>query len=338
MKVELVGGAPLSAADQASIQSQQSARERAIAMIKGNSTAQEHPVSNPSKVSPEELSAVNSGQNSVSEEPIVEIPAAAPALDKDKELLSTQYAQLARREKALYAKAQARDRAIAEREAALQAREKAIEAQDSEYKTNYIPKQRITEDTINVLLESGVSYDKITEMMLNQTQQDPATKVAIAELKSQLRAQEEARKADRQALEEAQNANYLQAVKQIRADASQLVMTDPQFETIKKTKSIGDVVSLIEETFKEDGIVLSVEDACREVEEHLVEKLSQYSQIDKIQQRMKANASKSSPQLSGQDPTQRQPKPTLTNAVGTSKKLTAKERAVLAFKGELQKS
>lgn len=334
MKVEIVGGAPMSAADQASQQSQQSARERAIAMIKGQS--QEHPVSNPSRVSPEELGAVK-GQDSVNEDPIVDPAAAAPAtLDKDKELLSTQYAQLARREKALYAKAQARDRAVAEREAALLAREKAIEAQDSEYKTNYIPKQRITEDTINVLLESGVSYDKITEMMLTQTQQDPATKAAIQELKGQLRAQEEARKADRQALEEAQNANYQQAVKQIRADASQLVMTDPQFETIKKTKSISDVVSLIEETFKEDGIVLSVEDACREVEEHLVEKLSQYSQIDKIQQRMKANASKSSPQLSGQDPTQRQPKPTLTNAVGTSKKLSAKERAVLAFKGELK--
>jgi hypothetical protein len=332
MKVELVGAQPAAAAS-----NQSSPRERAIALLNAANSpqAQEHPVSNPSRVSPEELSAVQ-GQSSAGEDPVLDPAAATPAPDKDKELLSTQYAQLARREKALYAKAQARDRAIAEREAAISAREKALESKDTDYQTNYIPKQRLTEDTIGVLLESGITYDQITQMMLNQTQQDPATKVAIQELKSELRAQQEARAADRKSYEEAQSANYQQAVKQIKADASQLVMTDPQFETIKKTKSINDVVSLIEETFKEDGIVLSVEDACREVEDHLVEKLSQYSQIDKVQQRMKANASKSSPQLSGQDPTQRQPKPTLTNSVGTSKKLSAKERAVLAFKGELK--
>lgn len=333
MKVEVIGAQP---AAESSNPSQQSARERAIALIKGQQApalqAQEHPVPNPSRIAPEELSAVR-GQNSEHEEPVAD-PVAVP--DKDKELLSTQYAQLARREKALYAKAQARDRASAEREAALAAREEAIKSKDADYQTNYIPKQRLTEDTINVLLESGVSYDKITELMMTQTAQDPATKAAINELKQQLRAQEEARVQDKKSYEEAQNANYQQAVKQIRADASQLVMTDPQFETIKKTKSINDVVSLIEETFKEDGIVLSVEDACREVEDHLVEKLSQYSQIEKVQQRMKANASKSSPQLSGQDTNLRQPKPTLTNSVGTSKKLSAKERAVLAFKGELK--
>jgi len=116
------------------------------------------------------------------------------------------------------------------------------------------------------------------------------------------------------------------------------VLSDPNsYEAIRKTNSIKDVVDLIEETFKEDGTILSVEEACREVEDHLVEKLSSYSsQISKIQQRMKANA-RPSQQQQANTTQQRAPKPTLTNSVSSSKKLSAKERAVLAFRGELNK-
>jgi hypothetical protein len=305
--------------------------------------AQEHPVQNPSQLAPEDLSAVQNrtaeGQNNVDEATLSSKSAPeAPAPEKDKELLSTQYAQLARREKALYAKAQARERAIAEREAAIQAREEAIKAKDSEYQAKYIPKDRLTQDTINVLLENGLSYDQITQMFLTQQTQDPATKLAIQRLEQQLRAQEEAREADRKAMQANQDAQYQQALKQIRSDASELISQDSRFEAIKATRSLGDVVELIEETFKQDGRVMSVEEACQEVEDHLVEKLSQYSQISKIQQRLRSTqAANASPKQSEQTSQQHQPKPTLTNAVSTSKKLTAKERAILAFNNQLKK-
>lgn len=337
MKVEPIGQSAIANSQPAA---QDSPRERAISKLMGSQPqAQEHPVQNPSQVSPEELSAtqasVDKGQNSV-DESLEQPKEATPPADKDKDLLSTQYAQLARREKALYAKAQARERALAERESALQAREQEIKAKDSEYQSNYIPKNRLTEDTISVLLENGISYDQITQLALNQSAQDPATKVAIQKLEQQIKAQAEAREQDRKAFADQQTQAYQQAVKQIRADAKQLVESDPSFEAIRKTNSIKDVVELIEETFKEDGIVLSVEEACREVEEHLVEKLSTYSsQISKIQQRMNA-AKKAAPQQPGQSQ-QQQPKPTLTNAIGTGKKLSARERALLAFRGELKK-
>lgn len=334
MKVELVGQPSLANSQSTA---QDGARERAISKLLSNSgQAQEHPVQNPSQVSPEEMSAVQApeqkGQNTVTEDPV-----ATETPNKDKELLSTQYAQLARREKALYAKAQARDKALAEREAAIKAQEDAFKAKDSEYQSNYIPKTRLTEDTISVLLENGISYDQITQLALNQSQQDPATKIAIQKLEAQVKAQAEAREADRKAYQEQQTQSYQQAVKQIRADAKALVMSDPAFEAIRKTNSIKDVVELIEETFKQDGVILSVDEACREVEEHLVEKLSNYSsQISKIQQRMNA-AKESAPKQPGQTTQQHQPKPTLTNAVGTGKKLSVRERAILAFKNELNK-
>ena len=336
MKIESMGG---NAPAENQSQSAQSARDRAIARLT-TPPAQEHPVSNPSQVAPEDLSAIQApsseGQNNI-DEATTSQSQEVQAKDKEKELLSTQYAQLARREKALYAKAQARERAIAEREASIQAREEAIKAKDAEYQSKYVPKERLSQDTINVLLENGLTYDQITQQFLTQQTQDPATKLALQRLESQLRAQEEAREADRKAAQEAQSAQYQQALKQIRSDAAELVAEDSRFEAIKATRSIGDVVELIEETFKQDGRVMSVEEACREVEDHLVEKLSQYSQINKIQQRLKAAQSASSPKQPGQSSQPQQPKPTLTNAVGTSKKLSAKERAILAFKGELSK-
>ncbi len=328
MKVETVAG-PSLANSQSNTQTQQDARARAIAKLSAPQ-AQEHPVQDPTRVAPEDLSAVKApeGQGNVDE--VTALEPEAPAV-KEKELLSTQYAQLARREKALQAKAQAQQRAIAEREAALQAREAAITAKDSEYQSKYIPKDRLSQDTINVLLENGISYDQITQMMLTQQQQDPATKLAIQRLEDQLRAQTEERQQEK-------TAQYQQAVKQIRFDAQQLVRQDNEFETIRETNSINDVVELIEETFKEDGTILSVDEACRLVEDHLVEKLSKYSRLGKIQQRLKAAApAATSPKQPENTSQQHQPKPTLTNAAGTSKKLTTRERAILAMEGKLQK-
>ena len=332
MKVEQVGQAP------SQTPAQPSARERAIAMLsKPASQAQEHPVANPSQVAPEDMTALGvQGQSSESESKSSEPSDANAPAPKDKELLSTQYAQLARREKALYAKAQARERAIAERESALQAREEAIKAKDAEYQSKYIPKDRLTQDTVNVLLESGISYDQITQMMLTQQSQDPATKLAIQRLEERIRAQDEAREADRKAAQEAQQAQYNQALKQIESDAKSLIMQDNTFETIRATNSVKDVVELIEETFKDEGRIMSVDEACQLVEDHLVEKLSKYSQISKIQQRLKAAQAPSQTQY-GNNSQQRQPTPTLTNAVGTSKKLSAKERAILAFNNQLKK-
>ena len=336
MKVEPVGHSALANSQSTPVDS---ARERAIAKLMAAPQAQEHPVQNPTQVSPEEMTAVQAPEQKglIGVDDASTTPEAEATPVKDKEMLSTQYAQLARREKAMFAKAQAKEKALQEREAALQAKEQEIKAKDSEYQANYIPKNRLTEDTISVLLENGISYDQITQLALNQSQQDPATRIAIQKLEAQVKAQADARAADQKAFQEAQNQSYQQAVKQIRADAVALVKSDPSFEAIRKTNSIKDVVELIEETFKQDGIILSVDEACREVEDHLVEKLSTYSsQISKIQQRMNA-AKASAPKQPGQSQQQHQPKPTLTNAVGTGKKLSVRDRAILAFKGELQK-
>lgn len=322
--------------------SQQSARERAISkLVQQPPAPEQHPVSNPSRIAPEEMSAVQ-GQKSTIESPASE-PAqeATPAKSPDEQALSPQYAILARKEKALRQRVQQHEAALKAERDALEKERQSLKAKEDDYQSNYIPKSRLTEDAMSVLLEAGITYDQITQMALNQSQvqQDPATKVAIARLEAQIKAQQDAIDKANKAQVDAQSEQYHQAVKQITSEAKQLVRLDPKFEAVRETNSVKDVVDLIEKTFKEDGVLLSVEEAAQEVEDHLVEQLSKYAQkIKKLQSKFSQPAkSAPAPQPSASNQQSQSPSlKTLTNAVGSGRQLSARERAILAYKGELK--
>lgn len=319
-----------------------SARDRAIATLNAANNPQP-PVPNPSQVSPEELTAVkaassegqsNSNESSSSQKDEATTPKAA-----EPDPLSSQYAILARKEKALRAKVQAQENALKAKEEAIAKREAEIEAKSKSYETDYIPKSKLSEDTITTLLEAGITYDQITQMALNQgqTQVDPQTKLAIQRLEAQVKAQEEAYKQAQKQAQEAQTQQYQQAVAQIRNEATNLVNSDPNFETIQAAGAIDDVVELIESTFKADGVLLTVEEAATEVENYLMEKALKFSQLKKIQQRLQSKSQPSTPKQETEEPKQPPAQlKTLTNSVGVARSLTAKERAILAFKGELK--
>lgn len=323
----------------------QSTRERAIAKLMGNAPAnppantQDLPVRNATQVAPEELSAITSstrseGQSSPSETLAPEAPKAP------EEPLSNQYALLARREKALRAKAQQQAQESKAREDAFLAKEEALKAReaarDAEYQSKYIPKDRLSQDPLSVLNELGLSYDQLTQLVLNAPKaEDIARAKELRDIQSELKAVKEQQLASQRASEEQQTAAYQQAVKQIRSEVSQLVKTDPTFETINATNSINDVVELIEETYKQDGILLTVEEAANEVENYLVEEGSKIARLSKIQQRLRP-AAPAATKPTVTKPAQQQPAAmkTLTNSVASSRPLSARERAILAFKGE----
>jgi hypothetical protein len=93
-------------------------------------------------------------------------------------------------------------------------------------------------------------------------------------------------------------------------------------------------VELIERTFKQYGVLLSVEDAAKQVEDYLVEEAFKLTKLKKIQQRL-APAQK--PVEAKLEP-QKQPQTlkTLTNAVSSSGRVSVRERAIAAFKGQLK--
>ncbi len=320
--------------------STESARARAMAALMSNQGQAQPAVPNQNNVSPEELGALKTdGQrdSSVSPQEATSEATIEPAAPKaPAEPLSDKYAALARRERQLRNES---NRLKAEREA-FQA-ERAKPANPAFDESKWISRDRLEQDLLGTLGESGYSYDRIVEQALNAQSQDPATKAALARLEAQIRAQDERNAKLQSSLDEQQVNQRKQAVNQIRSETTSLVKNDPAFETIKETNSIDDVVELIEKTFDQDGILLSVEEAAQAVEEHLVEEAMKITRISKIQQRLK-QAAQAAPTKATQEGAiqaaqqQSAQSKTLTNNMGTTRQLSARERAILAAKGELK--
>lgn len=314
------------------------ARSRAIAKLtetiipqQSASQVQDTPVKNASSIQPEEMTAIKppTSQKTISEpqENVVEETKTQSTSDQ----LSPQYAMLAKKERALRLKSQE-----------IKSKEDAFKAKEEEYQSKYIQKDRLTSDPLSVLNELGVSYEQLTSLILSQgTPEQAAQNSSVQKLEAEIRAIREAQDADRKAIADQQSKAYQNALSQIRNEARSLVDSDPDFEVTRETKSVGQIVELIERTYNEDGVLLSVEEAARQVEDYLVERHEKFARLNKIQSRIKPVAPKQAPaeekQTQQGTQTQSQSK-TLTNTMATTPRLSSKERAIMAFKGQLNKS
>lgn len=337
----------------AKVEQHMSPRDKAIAAFLDKSSAapvaEALPVRDATRVSPEETSVVRPSdasriqQKDTSETSAQEVSAEATKSiveeskdQEDKQPLSSQYAILARKEKALRAKMAAQEASFKAKEAELRAKEEALKAKEVEYSSKYIPKDKLAQDPFSVLNELGLTYDQLTNLALSapkaeEVAQNQMYKQLLDEIKSLKAAQEDSKKS----FEEREQKNYEQAVNQLRNEAKSLVESDPSFETIKTTGSVEEVIDLIKRTFDEDGVLMSVEEAAKLVEDEISERLYNYaSKINKIKTKLTPAQAAA---LKQEEIKQESPKTvkTLTNSITSSKPLSARERAILAFQRKL---
>lgn len=311
-------------------QSSQEARQRVISLLSTPSTggAPEAP--------PEVAHAAAAANVSEVQSPpgVPESDPTSAAATPPEKALSPQYAALARKEKAIRGQVQE----LKTREAQFVAREAAVAAKEASIAKALEFETRLEKDPMGVLAEKGFTYDKLTQSAMSlPSEQD----VMVSGLKAEIEALRQEMGKTKQSFEDNQTNAYKQAVTQIRSDVTQLVATNPEFETIHATKSVGDVVELIEATFKNEGVLLSVEEAAREVEEYLVEEASKLYKLKKFQQKFAPKVAETTVAAAAtpQQPNtaQKPPMKTLTNSVGAQRPLTQRERAMAAFHGTLKK-
>lgn len=337
-----------------------SARERAIAKLSGNkpeaapakaaeiieqSAPQEPKVSLEDAVSEQKEVQENTIESSDSIDSLKasEVTKSEEEVKSEsKDPLSSHYAAMARKEKALRAKVQQQELQFKAKEEAIRAKEEALKAKEEEYKSGYFNKAEFSKDPWKYLAEAGITYDQLTEMALTQQSVPPQVMSQIQKLEKQLQEEREERKKyeenSKKSQEEAQSNAYKQAVEALKRDASSLVKDNPEFELVASTDSVQDVVTLIEETFKEEGILLSVEEAAAEVEKYLEEEALKLAKLKKIQSKLQPTQSKTEEGKVEVKFQAKQPQmKTLTNSIGQEKPLTARERAILAMKGDLKK-
>jgi hypothetical protein len=219
--------------------------------------------------------------------------------------LSPQFAALAKQRRALQVK---------ERE--LQEREKSLSSSGQ----GSIPLDRLKSEPLRVLLESGVTYEQLTEEIL-KNQGNPE----INTLKAEINSLKEG--VDKRFNEREQQAEQ-QVLNEMRQEASKLVAANDDFELIRETDSLSDVMKLIEQTYRKSGEVLDVKEACQLVEDELLKEAQKLAKLKKLQSQHAQIQQQLQPQRGFR---------TLTNRDTATPPMSAKQRALAAFRGELKR-
>lgn len=178
---------------------------------------------------------------------------------------------------------------------------------------------RLKSEPMRVLLENGVTYEQLTEAILA----NPGNP-EIYELKKKLQELESG-------FDEKLSARDQQAQKQVLAEISREVKglaEGEEFELIRGMNRADDVVKLIERNFKETGEVLGTREAMQLIEDELMKDIDKYTGFKKVQTKFASPHSQMQSHQQGMR--------TLTNRDTANAPMSAKQRAMAAFYGQLK--
>lgn len=207
--------------------------------------------------------------------------------------LSPQLAALARKE-AKYR----------QQEQELKAKEAAFESKKTEFASFSSLKEKLAAKDFSALEELGIDYNEYTNYLLAKQEGQKPEAQAIEQLREEITGLKKSQ-------EEAVNKQYDATVNQYRAEIKALVAKDPEYSTVKELAAEEYVVKHILDTFNEDGDVLTVEEASKEIEEALVEEAMKMSNLSKV----KAKQAPPAPEKKALPPPAKPGLRTLTNTV-----------------------
>lgn len=184
-------------------------------------------------------------------------PVTPPAKEQPKPT-DPRIAHLARQQKAIRAE-----------QAKLQAEREAFAAEKAEVEQAKAWKSRLSQGDYDALSEFGITKDQLTQYLVNQPN---PTDRAVMEMKAQLASMQEKQELTQKQIADQTQRNYDQAVAQITTETKLLVSGNPEkYELLEMNGAHDAAVELIKKTFDTEGYVMTVEDACNEVEEYLLE-------------------------------------------------------------------
>ncbi len=223
--------------------------------------------------------------------------------------LSPQAAALARQRRAL----QVKERELTEREKALSTQAPAQGAA--------VDMARLKSEPLSVLLEAGVTYEQLTQAILDNQDGGPNLEALKAEIKADVT----------KTLTDRDTQAEKQVLAEMQREATGLAAEGETFELIRETGSIPEVMQLIERTYRDSGEVMHVSDAMQAIEDELFEESLKLARTQKVQGKLQPE------QREPPQQPQRQGMRTLTNRDTAAVPMGRKERALLAFAGQLKK-
>ncbi len=184
---------------------------------------------------------------------------------------------------------------------------------------------RLKANPLSVLQEHGVTYDQLTEAILNGNSSNPE----LQELKAEIKALKEGVDNQFQTREQAQEEA---ALTEMLYEAEALAKEGDAFEMIRTEDAYDEVLRLIHSHYKQSGRVLDVSEAMNQVESKLLARAEKLASINKVRAKI------APPAL---EPLQPQQKPqgmrTLTARDSAAPVSDRRARAMAAFSGTLKR-
>lgn len=178
--------------------------------------------------------------------------------------LSPQISALARKEQAQR-----------KREQSLIQREKALEAKLADAEKYAQLKAKLAAKDYSAADELGLTYDEYTQYLVDkQAKSDPS--------EERYRTLEERQKALEKAQEEQTLKEYQMNQALWKSEIVKTVSENPEFSTIKELGLEDAVLQHINDSFDEDNIELTVEQAAKDIEDELVKRAEKFAGISKI--------------------------------------------------------
>lgn len=217
--------------------------------------------------------------------------------------------------------------ALAKQRRALQVKERELlnlkkELESKSQGSDQIPLSRLKSEPLKVLLESGVTFDQLTEAVLSH-QSNPE----LNALKSEMSSFKEdiTKKFEDNKLQERR-----QVLAEMRRNVDGIIATGDDFELVRTTRSAPHVMRLIERTYDDTGEILDEREACKLVEDELFKRNQELAKTKKLQGLFQKPA----------EPAPAQSRPgirTLKNSDTASVPMDRKARALAAALGTLKK-
>jgi hypothetical protein len=216
--------------------------------------------------------------------------------------------------------------ALSRKEKEFRARQKEVEAKYSEYeawkkeqeelanqKEPEVPLEyRLKKNPLETLAELGLSYDKLTELALNDGKltQDMQMELMRQEIENKYsRELEDIRNEILERDKKAEETKYQETIQNFMTELTDFVNTSEDYEMIRANDSVDLVYELIESHHAETGNILSNKEAADQVEEYLFEEAKKLYETNKLK------GLYSKPEAPASE--KRVESPTLSNDLGT---------------------
>lgn len=214
---------------------------------------------------------------------------------------AAKFAALSRKEKSIRQQEQQFQARMAE----LDAKMKVLEEREAGIEQYKSYPERLKQEPLKVLKEQGFTDHQIAEMMLNDGAPTEEMKFQMYEQKMEAKLKEFQDKIESEKQAQAKQAEA-QAIENFKAQITDFVNQNDEFELIKAEDSVDLVYEVIEAHYRESGDILSNKEACEAVENHLLDEAKKWMDRDKIKKLFQpAGPAKAAPKTSA---------PTLSNA------------------------